>query len=410
MTLCKAQRLSSVVVAMLMLTCVQFIHGQILPKGRSKAVTTLLQTSQHVSLHLKKAGGEAKGSSKGAKATPASELCGKSGKGGRYCWPMKRYPILGMKLSPFFIGCCQPCPEKMANDLSFLQLPKHVHAKAMERFSAFHESFWSTLAHELGDDSLHSVPKSYRSRQSQDNQRKRSRNNPDNNPDPESLSTMKRNDHRRKLLGLVPALYGTGTQLQNMLKCCNICPEQFYSPADYEDTTVFLSLDELKQYRVRGSQYARQGISTTSAQGSQVSRGTQTSTIRNLVKSNVGRTVSASSKSSKTGAGFLGLEGGDKDKCCKICPSDRFPYRGVTAFGIGAKEAFVEIMEKGRAMHHSKGLAAGIIPALNVGQSGCCPVCPVSQVIIFVSNPSKLHPTMILTTQETPIPHFHETL
>ena len=79
------------------------------------------------------------------------------------------------------------------------------------------------------------------------------------------------------------------------------------------------------------------------------------------------------------GKGFIGFgSGGGGDSCCKICPTDRFPYRGVSAFSIGAKEAFIQVMEKGHATHRIKHMAAGIIPALNVGQSGCCPVCPVS--------------------------------
>ena len=130
------------------------------------------------SAKVAKGGGKSgKSSSKAAKAIPASELCGKSGKGGRYCWPMKRYPILGMKLSPFFIGCCQPCPEKMANDLSFLQLPSHVHEKAMIRFHEYYKSFWSTLAVELADDSLRDIPRAYEASRGEGgsaNKRKRS--------------------------------------------------------------------------------------------------------------------------------------------------------------------------------------------------------------------------------------------
>ena len=111
MTALKAARF--LYVAILAMACTRYVSGKTKQLSKPKTVGAFLQTSQHAGLDLKKAGGGGKSSSKGAKATPASELCGKSGKGGRYCWPMKRYPILGMKLSPFFIGCCQPCPEKM---------------------------------------------------------------------------------------------------------------------------------------------------------------------------------------------------------------------------------------------------------------------------------------------------------
>jgi hypothetical protein len=288
-----------------------------------------------------------------------------------------------MKMSPFFIGCCQPCPEKMANDLSFLQLPSHVHDKAMERFHAFHQSFWSTLALELGDDSIRNVPWAFeasrgKGKSSSNRRRKRSGASPAKNMD----AAGNDNRHgRRKLLGLVPALYGTGAQLQGMLKCCNICPEQYYSPADYEDTTTFLSEEELRGHRVRGAHSARASVNREAElhqAGQQDRRRSRASTNEDVLNVRVSET-SAMSTAAKKGGSKGGSKGGTKDgSCCKICPTDRFPYRGVSAFSIGAKEAFIEVMEKGHATHRTKQMASGIIPALNVGQSGCCPVCPVS--------------------------------
>jgi hypothetical protein len=358
-------------------------------RKKNQPASVLLQTSEQTQTSMllsglstaqgtsstKVAKGGGKSSSKGAKAAPASELCGKSGKGGRYCWPMKRYPILGMKMSPFFIGCCQPCPEKMANDLSFLQLPSHVHDKAMQRFQAFHQSFWSTLALELGDDSLRDIPRAYeRSRGKGSSRSSSKRKRSAANAARAEVATQDNGHGRRKLLGLVPALYGTGAQLQGMLKCCNICPEQYYSPADYEDTTTFLSEEELRGHRIRGANSAMESVDReANLQENQKNQHYGSASTSEKVLS---RRVDVSVATKKGGSESASKSGSNGGSCCKICPTDRFPYRGVSAFSIGAKAAFIEVMEKGHATHRTKQMAAGIIPALNVGQSGCCPVCP----------------------------------
>jgi len=73
--------------------------------------------------------------------------------------------------------------------------------------------------------------------------------------------------------------------------------------------------------------------------------------------------------------GGAGTKGGES--CCKICPLERFPYRGVTGF---RPEGFLQIAEKAqssaRSSSHlgSKGKSAHKLQ--KVGQSGCCPVCP----------------------------------
>jgi hypothetical protein len=115
-----------------------------------------------------------------------SRRCGKGGKAGHtLCEPFGKFQLRDIASAASFLGCCRPCPEKFGEDLALLQLPGHaydrIHAAATERFA-------------------------------------------------EILGTQ----------GFTP-FHADGDQVAESLPCCDICPEHFFLPMDYEDISDSVS-------------------------------------------------------------------------------------------------------------------------------------------------------------------------
>ena len=133
--------------------------------------------------------------------TGSRNVCGKPGKGGERCTPFGKFSKKDMALSVLFLKCCRMCPGQFAQKLSLLELPNHINQKVQSKFTnAFERHTGKKLKQSI------------------------------------FLETKtKTKEHGFVASAASKLFYADGDQITESLPCCNICPEQFYSPMDYDD-------------------------------------------------------------------------------------------------------------------------------------------------------------------------------
>ena len=134
--------------------------------------------------------------------TGSRNVCGKPGKGGERCVPFGKMAKSDFALSVLFLNCCRMCPEKFAQKLLLLDISIHIQKKLQRRFNKV-------------------VKKRGHGRKEK---RKRRRSSAD--------STFVETEEQFDVNSL---FYGDGDQITESLPCCDVCPEQFYAPEDYDD-------------------------------------------------------------------------------------------------------------------------------------------------------------------------------
>ena len=131
--------------------------------------------------------------------TGSRNVCGKPGKGGERCTPFGKFSKKDMALSVLFLKCCRMCPGQFAKKLSLLELPNHINQKVQSKFTnAFERHTGKKLKQTI-------------------------------------FLETKTKEHGFVANAASKLFYADGDQITESLPCCNICPEQFYSPMDYDD-------------------------------------------------------------------------------------------------------------------------------------------------------------------------------
>ena len=286
--------------------------------------------------------------------TGTRNICGRPGKGGERCTPFGKFNKMEMAMNVLFINCCRLCPASFSNKLALLQLPLSVHNQVQARFDhVLHQrkinravSSSSSSASASASSATHN-PKT-----------------PTPLPTASFLETKHHTRQRGKLKhalkstttfsALTNMLYADGDAITEALPCCNVCPEQFYSPMDYDDISDPVAADSSDSAFLE-VQNALQHKTTT----------TTTTTGRSSSKSRKGG--DSSGGDAKGGSGPKGGEqwatgavagmamaagvlntGYNVHACCNICPEEKFPNRYISAAFKGtdkeATAAFVEIM------------------------------------------------------------------
>ena len=111
---------------------------------------------------------------------------GKGGKAGHtLCEPFGKFQLRDIASAASFLGCCRPCPEKFTEDLALLQLPVRVHDR-------IHAGATARFVEISGTQ------------------------------------------------GFTP-FHADGDQVSESLPCCDVCPEQFFLPKDYDDISDSVS-------------------------------------------------------------------------------------------------------------------------------------------------------------------------
>jgi hypothetical protein len=133
--------------------------------------------------------------------TGSRNVCGKPGKGGERCVPFGKMAKSDFALSVLFLNCCRMCPEKFAQKLLLLDISIHIQKKLQRRFN-----------------------KVVKKRHERKERRERRRSSAD--------SSFVETEEQFDVNSL---FYGDGDQITESLPCCDVCPEQFYAPEDYDD-------------------------------------------------------------------------------------------------------------------------------------------------------------------------------
>jgi hypothetical protein len=264
---------------------------------------------------------------KAEKKTPG-EACKPNGEGGKNCFPIEKFPVKEAKER---MGqCCRPCQENFQNELSFLQLPKNVEKKAQNRYNA-----WSSFHHlnshlHFNHKKIASIPAKIALTATP------------------SLAFVELNLlNKRTNSPKKPAEMANGEQIQQMLPCCPVCPEEFYAPSDFADLSAFVEFKESLAIR---QTHHREPDKNSIDNDSSNSKGSISDNLFRFIgiEENINAgTQDKTKQKSKEGVDTL-------ETCCKICPGDRYPGLGLDAL----QPTFLETME------------------LKGDGNACCPICP----------------------------------
>jgi hypothetical protein len=386
--------------------------------------------------------------------------CGEQGEGGKDCLPFHRYdPISLKKDKPIFDKCCRPCMEKFSGELSLLQIPNHVKHKVLKRFTKYHEHFYKlnapinrkkqaitkqqTSPSTSSSQSLLEITlnrknhlngkktrsskggKSGKTRSSKRRRRKRRRRQRFKLPKPPRLPPLPKPKPpplpQPKPLGKLPKpgaaqggagqKYLTGEEFLRHVRCCSICPEQFYLPADFDDfnanagqddehgAALFLEEEEvvIDNDAVKGTEVLSMRLKKKGKGGSK-KQGKAGSKKQGKTG---GKKAGKTGTNKKRPAGYIETKpevvGGpelvdqiDKkqipvdtkvptEACCNICPSDEpsegdvfsnfKPGNGGTVGPVAS--TFLETMSKNKLQSRNPGDVNIMGPSMV-----CCPVCP----------------------------------
>jgi hypothetical protein len=303
--------------------------------------------------------------------TGSRNVCGKPGKGGERCTPFGKFSRTDMAMSVLFLKCCRMCPSQFAQKLSLLELPSHIHRKVQQKFQAAHRQ--------------HSGQKE------------------------SSFLESKVRERSRFVSGAISNMfYADGDQITESLPCCNVCPEQFYTPEDYDDindsvtssdedlnsgqATLLLEQQNQKTFlhekianKMKASRMKKSGSSPFGSSSSNSATGYTT-----YSKTPVG---------GMTDGGANGLNTGYQvAQCCNICPEEKFPerYIGDSFKGTGTA-AFLEVMRRKKGFVGSlSGMASsaaasmgpqsnGVMDPSRRARPGCCPMCPSLEHLVHGS-------------------------
>eukprot|EP00945_MAST-04E_sp_MAST-4E-sp1_P004620 g4620.t1 len=195
--------------------------------------------------------------------------CGDQKRGGSDCWPFHRYHKEMYDENPLWAKCCRPCLGKFGEDLALLDVSMGAKKKIMKRFLAVHDDFHKrhfpvvnlkayvknspSISREttllLEDIEMNGgkgrgggAPISNQKTSSKGGKEAKASKSgkaskaskggkapapatPPTKPAPKKFPARPTNSH----------MFLTGEEFMEKIKCCHVCPEQFYVPEDYDD-------------------------------------------------------------------------------------------------------------------------------------------------------------------------------
>ena len=207
--------------------------------------------------------------------------------------------------------------------------------------------------------------------------------------------------------GMSTGGFVSGPQVERLLPCCKVCPEQFLMPTSLSDvTTSFLQKSEHQnvQAEIKTQGSKSESSNENSFKNSQLSK--KAGPASSMAASAFSSSAASSSKAgdaAKGGGGLTDMDTGYRQStCCKMC--DRHTMAAQSTFG------FIELMESGmnRKKHRTlnsrnnllskgtrmKGFAGGFAAMAGnaamraaggnmFGNTGsCCPMCPSLQTML----------------------------
>ena len=252
----------------------------------------------------------------------AGQRCGDQKNGGEDCWPFHRYHKDIIQKNPQWDSCCRPCLDKFSDEVSLLEISPRAKRQVMKRFEIFHNHFHKThfaIDNAVEKERLYISAQRKKSKaakgplsflqgsekkggskkggakpskgQQKSAQVAKSGNKGGAQPSKGQQKSAQAAKNGRKggaakagasggkgeapggppassppkKLSDLPAptaamgTYVTGQALLNRMKCCDICPEQFMPPADYDDSSTidnigFVEVEETKAARIANSE------------------------------------------------------------------------------------------------------------------------------------------------------------
>jgi hypothetical protein len=179
--------------------------------------------------------------------TGSRNICGRPGKGGEKCTPFGKFNKLEMAMTTLFMNCCRLCPQQFTDKLALLELPKPVQNTIQSRFDHVIYLRNQNRKKSANGRRTSSSASASSSTISQNDARKQT---PKMNLN--SFIETKAKERQRgglktnsksKITSKATFIYADGDEMTESLPCCNVCPEQFYTPMDYDDITDPLATD-----------------------------------------------------------------------------------------------------------------------------------------------------------------------
>lgn len=270
------------------------------------------------------------------KIIPPAEKCKPNGEGGKNCYPYEQYDMYTTLKR--MRGCCKPCTEKFVRELSLLEVSSTVKKEATKNFHTWKE------AHNRRSNSIATLLSFIEETQQA-----------------KTGSTL-RKGYPSMGMEARAGMSLPGSDIHNLLPCCDVCVEEFFAPNDFDDLSSFLDIqngkiksdipdDNFRFKADRGTTFLK-GMRKSSITRSKSRNGGDARTISNPTLEPMTNPFTASSHFANSLKNAVPKTG----HCCKICPADRYPSRGYNNFKP-APTTFLETLE-------------------GEEDDSCCPVCP----------------------------------